>query len=96
MQNFRFLENKKYFPDGFWCGKNVLDLGAGTGVAGIAAGTLGWAANNMYSMLRTLLSYFSASAVVTDLPEMVELMTANIDLNKSCITGCVNATTLVW
>ena len=39
--NFRFLENKKYFPDGFWCGKGVLDLGAGTGVVGIAAGVLG-------------------------------------------------------
>ena len=39
--NFRFLENKKYFPDGFWCGKRVLDLGAGTGVVGIAAGVLG-------------------------------------------------------
>ena len=37
----RFLENKLHFPDGFWCGKSVLDLGAGTGVTGLAAGTLG-------------------------------------------------------
>ena len=39
--NSRFLENERYFPAGFWRGKRVVDLGAGTGAAGLAAGTLG-------------------------------------------------------
>ena len=38
---FRFLENEQHFPAMFWLGKKVLDIGAGTGVAGLAAGILG-------------------------------------------------------
>jgi predicted nicotinamide N-methyase len=37
----RFLENQQYFPWEFWSGKSVVELGAGTGVVGLAAGTLG-------------------------------------------------------
>ena len=33
---------------------------------------------------------------VSDLPEFVELMSANIDLNKDIIRGSVSARTLIW
>ena len=39
--HLRFLENQQYFPWEFWSGKSVVELGAGTGVVGLAAGTLG-------------------------------------------------------
>ena len=38
---FRFLENKKHFPADYWHQKKVVDVGSGTGVGGLAAGTLG-------------------------------------------------------
>ena len=38
----KFLENQEYFPPGYWNGKRVVDLGSGTGVVGLAAGTLGY------------------------------------------------------
>ena len=38
----RFLENWRYFPAGFWAGKTVLELGSGTGIVGLAAGSLGY------------------------------------------------------
>ncbi len=37
----KFLENGSFFPAGYWKGKNVVDLGSGTGVVGLAAGALG-------------------------------------------------------
>lgn len=37
----KFLESPLYFPQGFWNGKRVVDLGSGTGVTGLAAAVLG-------------------------------------------------------
>ena len=43
----KFLENPIHFPPpsceslGFWKGKRVIDIGAGTGIVGLAAGVLG-------------------------------------------------------
>lgn len=36
----RFLENERYFPGAYWSGRSVVELGSGTGVVGLAAGTL--------------------------------------------------------
>ena len=47
----KFLENRHYFPQGFWNGMRVLDIGSGTGVAGLAAGVLGYG-NGTVSRLR--------------------------------------------
>lgn len=38
----KVLENANYFPSGYWEGKRLVDLGAGTGVVGLAAGALGY------------------------------------------------------
>ena len=38
----------------------------------------------------------SASVMVTDLPEFVELMECNIEQNRDCITGTVTAKALKW
>ena len=40
--------------------------------------------------------YFRASVELTDLPEFVELMKSNVELNKSSISGSVSARSLVW
>jgi predicted RNA methylase len=37
----KYFENIDDFPRGFFKGKRVLELGAGTGVVGIALGLLG-------------------------------------------------------
>ena len=37
----KFLENCEFFPSGYWNGKRVMDIGSGTGVAGLAAAVLG-------------------------------------------------------
>ena len=37
----KFLENSEFFPPGYWNGKRVVDIGSGTGVAGLAAAVLG-------------------------------------------------------
>lgn len=36
-----FFENTEYFPQGFWTGKRVLELGAGTGIVGLLTAKLG-------------------------------------------------------
>jgi len=36
-----FLEQETYFPPSFWIGKRVIELGAGTGVVGLAAAAHG-------------------------------------------------------
>ena len=37
----KFLENGEFFPPGYWNGKRVVDIGSGTGVAGLAAAVMG-------------------------------------------------------
>ena len=37
----RFLENSHHFQREYWTGRRVLELGAGTGVVGLAACALG-------------------------------------------------------
>ena len=37
----RFLENGEFFPLGYWNRKRVVDIGSGTGVAGLAAAVMG-------------------------------------------------------
>ena len=39
----KFLENGAFFPPGYWNGKRVVDVGSGTGVAGLAAAVMGLA-----------------------------------------------------
>ena len=36
-----FLSQVDYFPASFWSGRRVIELGAGTGVVGLVAATLG-------------------------------------------------------
>ena len=37
----KFLENSEFFSPGYWNGKRVVDIGSGTGVAGLAAAVMG-------------------------------------------------------
>jgi len=39
----KFLENGEFFPPNYWKGKRVVDVGSGTGVAGLAAAVMGLA-----------------------------------------------------
>ena len=41
-------------------------------------------------------SQCSAHVLVTDLPEFVDLMSCNVELNSHVITGCVGAEELSW
>ena len=41
-------------------------------------------------------SHYRADVTVTDLPDFVELMSTNIDLNKESIQGSVTAKALTW
>jgi predicted nicotinamide N-methyase len=74
----KFLENKFYFSNEYWKDKYVLELGAGTGIVGLATASLG------------------ANAVLTDLPELVELMETNIRANSDCFSHLPKAMPLVW
>jgi predicted nicotinamide N-methyase len=38
----KFLENKFYFSNEYWKDKYVLELGAGTGIVGLATASLGY------------------------------------------------------
>ena len=49
-----------------------------------------------YRHICSLFSYDRADVTVTDLPDFVELMSTNIDLNKESIQGSVTARALVW
>ena len=46
--------------------------------------------------LTYLCSIFRADVTITDLPDFVELMSTNIDLNKDLIAGSVTAKALTW
>lgn len=37
----QYIANPQNFPQDYWKGKRVLELGAGTGIVGIVAGLLG-------------------------------------------------------
>jgi len=55
-----YMENPRYFPVGYWVGKNVLELGAGAGIVGILAGVQG-ASRVVLTDLACLLPFLSAN-----------------------------------
>lgn len=64
----------------------------------LVVGGCQWSMNFKDAFSKSLISSSQcrADVLVTDLPEFVDLMRTNVQMNSSTLTGCVTATELTW
>jgi hypothetical protein len=103
-----YLANRTIFPDGHFKGKNVLEVGAGTGIVGmvcLCCCCASIAIDRFFFSFESLifvcflhdqkaLGREGANVVLTDLQAMVPLLRENVHLNG--LDDCVSVKQLTW
>ena len=74
-----FEQYCKSLPEGYWNGKNVLEVGSGTGVAGLACAVL----------------FQGSNLILSDLPVLTPLIRRNLESNRARLGSKLNENTTV-